>query len=428
MPKAVLSNRIFMEASPEIQEKIRKELSYTIPAYRPDEPPITIRNMSLIRPGLISIPSGRMDLIPKDYEVVDKRVEVPIEMPEFRGVLRPSQQAIYEEIEDSAIINAWVSFGKTFTAIAIAGLFGQKTLVVCHTIPLMNQWVREVKKCYGFTPGIIGSNKFNDTTPIVVGSVRTLYKNMDRLHKSFGLVILDEMHHVSSPIFSRIIDKSCARYKIGLSGTIKRKDGKHVVFKDYFGQKIFKPPRENYMEPEVHVYKCEVRLPDGASIPWAKRINTVAYNEDYQHTIALIASAYAARGHKVLAVSDRVALLDKCAELVGEKAISVTGKISHEERETLLKEIADGKKEILFGTQSIFSEGISLDNLSCLVLGTPINNEPLLTQLVGRVIRELEGKPQPVVVDINLKGNTARRQAQDRLGFYMKQGWKVKHL
>ena len=43
-------------------------------------------------------------------------------------------------------------------------------------------------------------------------------------------------------------------------------------------------------------------------------------------------------------------------------------------------------KNILFGTQSIFSEGISLNDLSCLVLGTPINNEPLLTQLIGRVI------------------------------------------
>jgi superfamily II DNA or RNA helicase len=369
-----------------------------------------------------------MDLIPEGYKIIDKRIEQIVEFPDFQGTLRPSQQAIYDEIEDSAIINAWVSFGKTFTALAIAGLFGQKTLVVTHTVPLRNQWVREIENQYGFTPGIIGSGKFNTSTPIVVGNVQSLYKCMDRIYKTFGTVILDEMHHVSSPTFSRILDKSCARYKLGLSGTIRRKDGKHVVFKDYFGQKLFQPPKENYMTPIIHVYPSSVRLPDGASVPWAKRINAVAYNEEYQHSVAMIASAYAAKGHNVLVVSDRVTFLKKCAELVGDNATCITGEVDHEEREVLLEAVGTKGKNILFGTQSIFCEGISKNELSCIVLATPINNEPLLTQLIGRVIRKMEGKLQPVVIDINLKGNTAKRQNQERLGFYMKMGWEIKKL
>lgn len=427
MKKAVLSNRIFMEVDPELQKKLREELSYTIPAYRMDEPPITIRNMALVKTGLVSIPSGRLDLIPEGYNIVDKRILNPVEFPEFQGTLRPSQQEIYDDIEDSAIINAWVSFGKTFTALAIAGKLGQKTLVVTHTIPLRNQWVREIKKVYGFEPGIIGSGKFNISTPIVVGNVQSLYKQMPQIYKEFGLVILDEMHHVSSPTFSRILDKSCARYKIGLSGTLQRKDGKHVVFRDYFSNTIYKPPRENYMTPIVHIIKSETRLPDGASVPWAKRVNAIAYDENYQHSISLISSAYAAAGHKVLVVSDRVGFLKNCAELVGEKAICITGECAHEERERLLDIFGQDTNQ-LYGTQSIFSEGISKNELSCLVLGTPINNEPLLTQLVGRILRLQENKLQPVVVDINLKGATAKRQAAERLGFYMKQGWEIKQL
>ena len=93
-----------------------------------------------------------------------------------------------------------------------------------------------------------------------------------------------------------------------------------------------------------------------------------------------------------------------------------------------MSEIRDGKKKILFGTQAIFSEGISLNNLSCLILGTPINNEPLLTQLIGRVIRKEENKRDPVIVDIHLKGNTARKQASNRMGHYMKQGYAIKQL
>jgi len=426
--KAVVSNRIYMECTAELQKQIDDELTYAIPTHNPLDPPQMIKNMGLIRNGLISMPIGRMDLIPDHYEIVDKRIEKPVEFPEFKFDLRPSQKDVYDEIEDNAIVNAWVSWGKTFTGLAIAGKLGQKTLVVTHTVSLRNQWAKEVKKVYGIEPGIIGSGQFNLDAPIVIGNTQTLYRNIDKIRKEFGTIILDEMHHVSSPTFSKILDTNYCRYKIGLSGTIERKDGKHVVFRDYFGSKLFKPPKENYMTPSVHLVHSEIRFMDGAKIPWANRVTKLANDEEYRHTIAMLAAGYAAKGHKVLVVSDRVGFLKTCAELTGEKAVCVTGEVSHEEREKLVDRILYGDANVLYGTQAIFSEGISVDNLSCLILGTPVNNEPLLTQLVGRVIRKKEGKIDPVVVDIHLRGKTAQRQASNRVGFYMKQDWSMKYL
>ena len=426
--KAVISHRIYMECGADLQEKIDKELTYSIPTHNPLDPPQIIKNMGIIRNGLVSLPIGRTDLIPSHYEIVDKRVNKPVDFPDFKFDLRPSQQAVYDEIEDNSIINAWVSWGKTFTGLAIAGKLGQKTLVITHTVPLRNQWAKEVKKVYGFEPGIIGSGRFEIDSPIVIGNTQTLYRNIEKIRKEFGTIILDEMHHVSSPTFSKLLDTNYCRYKIGLSGTIERKDGKHVVFRDYFGNTLFKPPKENYMTPTVHIVPSEIRFMDGAKIPWANRVTKLATDEEYQHTISMLAAAYAARGHKVLVVSDRVSFLKRCAELTGDKAICVTGEVSHEDRETLVDEILYGDKEVLYGTQAIFSEGISVDTLSCLILGTPVNNEPLLTQLVGRVIRKKEGKIDPVIIDIHLKGNTARKQASNRVGFYMKQGWNMKYL
>lgn len=278
-----------------------------------------------------------------------------------------------------------------------------------------------------FTPGIIGSGKMQTDTPIVVGNVQTLNKKIDEIRDLFGTVVLDEMHHVSSPTFSKIVDKLPAQYKIGLSGTLKRKDGKHVVFNDYFGFDVHIPPKENYMVPEVVTINSDIRFPDGTRMPWAKRVNMVAYNEEYQHLVAQLASIYAAKGHKVLVVSDRVQLLKNCAELTGEKAICVTGEMDHELRGPELDKIKDDKADILYGTQSIFSEGISLNELSVLILGTPINNEPLLIQLIGRVIRKKEGKQTPVIVDINLKGKTAARQAKARMAVYLQEGYNVKN-
>jgi superfamily II DNA or RNA helicase len=284
-----------------------------------------------------------------------------------------------------------------------------------------------VKKVFGVVPGIIGSGQFDIDHSFVIGNVQTLYRRINSIKDVFGTIILDEMHHVSSPTFTRIVDASKARYKIGLTGTMERKDGRHVIFRDYFSTTVYKPPKENYLVPKVHIVKSGVRFPDGANTPWASRINAIAYNWEYQNMIALLAANYAAKGHKVLVVSDRVDFLKQGHKLVGENSICVTGEIPHEQRPAMIKELFNDK-DILFGTQSIFSEGISLDCLSCIILATPINNEPLLTQLIGRIIRIYEGKPQPIIVDIHLVGNTARRQANARMGYYMKQGYEVETI
>ena len=426
--KAVISNRIYLEVTDAYKEVLSKELTYTIPSFSKNDPPIVIKNMARIQSNLVSIPIGRTDLIPNDYEIVDKRVNLPVEFPEFKFDLRASQQEVYDEVEDNCIINAWVSWGKTFTGLAIAGKLGQKTLIIVHTVPLRNQWAAEVEKVYGITAGVIGSGRFDVSSPVVIGNTQSLYRRIPDIRREFGTVILDEMHHVSSPTFSKVVDTNYARYKIGLSGTIERKDGKHVVFRDYFGQKVIKPPKENYMTPSVLVYRSEVRFMDGSNIPWANKVTQLAYNEEYLHTVAMLAAFYAEKGHKVLVVSDRVHFLQTCAELAGEKAVCVTGEVPHEDRKKLMSKISDGKADILCGTQAIFSEGISLDDLSCLILGTPVNNEPLLTQLIGRVIRKKEGKKNPIVIDIHLKGNTARRQASNRIGYYMKQGYQIQEL
>lgn len=424
--KAVLSNRIYLEVSDEYQQYLDKELTYSIPPRRPIDPPIIIKNMGVIRRGLVTIPVGRTDLIPEDYEVKDKRVDSPIQPLDFKFTLRDSQQSVYDEVQDSCIINAWVSWGKTFTALAIANKLAQKTLIVTHTLALRGQWEKEIKKVFGVTAGVIGSGKFDIDSPFVVGNIQTLYRNIDKIAGEFGTLILDEMHHVSSPTFTRIIDASRARYKIGLTGTMQRKDGRHVIFRDYFSQNVLKPPRENYLTPRVDIVKSGIRFLDG-NVDWATRINSLAYDWEYQNMIGMLAASYAAKGHKVLLVSDRVDFLKSCTRLIGDNAICVTGEIPHEERPAMIKRVFD-ESDILCGTQSIFSEGISVDCLSCLILGTPVNNDPLLTQLIGRIIRIREGKLQPVIVDIHLDGRTARKQASARMGYYMRQGYEVSEV
>lgn len=425
--KAIISNRIYLDANQGLMEKLSAALTYTIPSPTPRRLPEILKTFNRINSRVCSIPVGRLDLIPPEYEIIDKRALVPVEFPEFKFSLRESQQLVYNAVKDNTILNAPVSWGKTFTAIALAKKLGQKTLIIAHNTMLRDQWIAEVEKTLNIEAGIIGSSKLNIDPIIVVGNVQSVTKKAKEIAETFGTVILDEMHHVSADTFSEIIDKSRARYKIGLSGTLIRKDKKHVIFNDYFGFNTIKPEKENYMEPTVVIAETEITLPPGRA--WAARITALeVYNPGYQDLIVALADSAAKKGHKVLVVGSRVDFLKTCTSKTTQPSTAITGETVFSERTRLLSLLDTEKLNIIFGTMSIFSEGISQNSLSCLILATPINNESLLTQLIGRVCRLKEGKPAPLVIDINLKGTTARTQQQIRVKHYIENGYTIKRL
>jgi len=422
-----------MTVEPSMYKYLDKELTYHIPSYNEPEKFVSIKNLKVINYNiaggkmLVAFPVGRIDLIPKTFEIVDKRAYNYLEdFPKFKFELRPSQQEIHDEVEDNCIINAKVGYGKTFTALAIAAKLQQKTLVVTHTVALRNQWEKEVVNTLGIKPGVIGSGKFNMDSHVVVANIQSLIKHVGRISREFGTVILDEMHHVSSPTFSKVIDAMFCRYKIGLSGTIERKDQKHVVFKDYFGSKLFKPDKENTMVPEVHVINSGIYFSDSSGASWAEKINVLKESYLYKDLVVALADKYASEGHKVIVVSDRVDFLRACNHNSTYPSDLIIGEVK--DRDEIIRKIFEDEIDQVWGTQSLVSEGLSINPLSCLILATPLNNMPLLEQLIGRIIREYPDKLKPVVVDIRLEGNTVSRQYNNRLGHYMKEGYEIKFI
>ena len=422
-----------MTVEPSMYKYLDKELTYHIPSYNEPEKFVSIKNLKVINYNiaggkmLVAFPVGRIDLIPKNFEIVDKRAYNYLEdFPKFKFELRPSQQEIHDEVEDNCIINAKVGYGKTFTALAIAAKLQQKTLVVTHTVALRNQWEKEVVNTLGIKPGVIGSGKFNMDSHVVVANIQSLIKHVGRISREFGTVILDEMHHVSSPTFSKVIDAMFCRYKIGLSGTIERKDQKHVVFKDYFGSKLFKPDKENTMVPEVHVINSGIYFSDSSGASWAEKINVLKESYLYKDLVVALADKYASEGHKVIIVSDRVEFLRACNHNSTYPSDLIIGEVK--DRDEIIRKIFEDEIDQVWGTISLVSEGLSINPLSCLILATPLNNMPLLEQLIGRIIREYPDKLKPVVVDIRLEGNTVSRQYNNRLGHYMKEGYEIKFI
>jgi superfamily II DNA or RNA helicase len=422
---AVLSNKIYLPYSKELKEALAIELTYKIPNPRPGGKPITLRNYSVINNKLIAFPIGRTDLIPKSYKIIDKRSIIPVSMPEFSFKLRESQEEIYNILEDNYIINAKPGWGKTITALAIIKKLNNKTLIVTHTTKLRDQWAEEIKAGFKFSPSIIGSGKFSIHTPIVVSNIQTLVKHTQELRDAFGTIIIDECHHIPASTFQIILDKLSARYKIGLSGTLSRKDKKHMLIFDYISKKVYIPKKENVMEPLIIVYKTNIRIPGNHLIPWANRVNELTDRKDYRQVVKSLAIAQAERGHKVLVVSDRIKFLEEVSSDI-ENSICITSQTQNQKE--LENQLRDGTKNILFGSIGIYKEGISINQISSLVLATTISNEPLIVQLVGRIIRQFEGKLRPEVIDIVLDCPTGRKQFETRLRAYRSEQYEIRYL
>lgn len=380
----------------------------------------TIKNYKILPKGIISVPQGRMDLVPEGYEVIDKRVLNPVPFPKPVFALREDQQVIYDEVDDTCFINALVGWGKTFTALHIAHKLGQKTLVITHTASLRDQWIEEVETLFNMRAGVIGGGIYDiEDHAIVVGNIQSIVKYLPELSKEFGFIILDEAHHCPASTFAATIDSFHARYRLALSGTMNRKDGKHVVFKDYFGPKLLRPEQANTLTPTVRIIRSGLTLKPGA--PWVDKMTDLLSSENYQQFIAGLTSLEIDNGYQVLVVASRVEFLRKVKEYVGEDCLLVTG--TEGDRKAAKEQLLSGEKRAIAGSRQIFSEGISINTLSCLILAEPMSNDSLLEQLVGRIQRMHPEKLNPLVVDINFSGFADKKQNNDRLGFYMRKGW-----
>jgi len=132
--------------------------------------------------------------------------------------------------------------GKTFLGLQAIADAGVATLVVAPTIDLMNQWHATLTNAFGDQLlegiGVLGGGT-HEITAITVTTYDSAYRYINEYGDRFGLLIADEEHHLPAPTYRQIPEMSLAPYRLGLTATYERADGKHELLDDLFGPVVY---------------------------------------------------------------------------------------------------------------------------------------------------------------------------------------------
>ena len=129
--------------------------------------------------------------------------------------------------------------GKTYVAEEAIARTGRSSLVVVPTLDLMTQWYDRLSTV--FAPqeiGLIGG-KFHEPRDLTVTTYDSAYMHMDRLGNRWGMLVFDECHHLPGPSYMYAAEFSLAPYRLGLTATLERADGRHTLLADLIGPTIY---------------------------------------------------------------------------------------------------------------------------------------------------------------------------------------------
>jgi superfamily II DNA or RNA helicase len=144
-------------------------------------------------------------------------------------------------IEKRGIIVLPTGTGKTEVALSIMGKLAVSTLIVAPVRDLMYQWHRRIKTSLGYNAGIIG-DQIMDVRDISCTTYASAAIHMERLGDRFKFIVFDECHHLPGPVRGDAARMSCAPWRLGLTATPERSDGKDNELTDLIGPITYRMP------------------------------------------------------------------------------------------------------------------------------------------------------------------------------------------
>lgn len=362
---------------------------------------------------------------------------------EFSGSIRPSQEPVVNSFllptPRDGVISLQTGGGKTVCALYIASQLKLPTLVLVHSGFLKDQWVERIqaflpKARIGTIQGEVLDIKNKD---IVVGMLQTISMKEfpPKTFSGFGLVIVDECHHIASETFVQAIPKLTSKHMLGLSATPERKDKLMHVINWCLGPMLYQSNSAEKVDDGVKVEVLEFATEDAefnriiknqAGVMFTSlMINKLTeFEARNAKIIELLKDVFEEENRQILVLSDRVEHTKKLFELLPPEIQAHTGILARGMKPAMRTEFCESKR-ILISTYQLVKEGFDLASLNTLVMATP---RPDVEQIVGRILRVEKSKRsvEPLILDI--VDSTFRRQFQERLKLYRERSYAVQKV
>ncbi|HEY5464814.1 MAG TPA: DEAD/DEAH box helicase [Hanamia sp.] len=333
--------------------------------------------------------------------------------------------------KEIGIISAPPGSGKTLIGLAIVANKKQPALIIVHRKQIFDQWIERIQSFLGIAKPFIGkieSGQQKIGTHITVAMIQSLatVDSSNELFNSFGLIIIDECHHVPAKTFRQVIRNFSSYYLYGLTATPIRKNNDEKLIFIHIGEVIHEvkfSKENNSPSKKISVIIRET----GLSVPFN-------YTTDKPETLYQIVIHDSARnklivddikreannGRKVLVLTERKSHIGTLHQYLKNsyEVITISGEDSQSARNSKLKQINEGHFQVLISTGQFLGEGSDIDKLECLILAYPFAFEGKLIQYIGRVQRE---EITPVIYDYrDINIDYLEKQFRQRNRYYKK--------
>lgn len=357
----------------------------------------------------------------------------------------------------NGILHATTAFGKTVTAAAIIARKKVNTLILVHSKALLKQWhdrlteflnidypKHEEKNKRGrrkvFSP--IGCFDSSGNTLHGIIDIALIQSCLDEdgvkpFVQDYGMVIVDECHHVSSITFEQVLMSIKVHTIYGLTATPIRKDGHQPIifmqcgpirFSTDVKSQMAKQSFDRFLIPRFTSYNSI--LEDRLSI--ATLYKYISEDEIRNNLIVEDICKAVNTGRTPIILTNRTAHVSVLAEKLNatiKNVISLTGAgTTREKREAMqrLQTIPDSEQLVIVATGKYVGEGFDYPRLDTLFLALPISWKGLLTQYAGRLHREYEGKKDVRIYDyIDIHEPICDSMYRKRLKGYAAIGYKT---
>jgi len=345
------------------------------------------------------------------------RESYPSIRTKFVGSLREKQVEVRQEAiqllnkNGSLLLALHVGFEKSVLSLELACKIKLRTMIVVHRILLIHQWIESIHKYCDGKATACTFDKYDDDSDFLVLNVLNIPKLTEAQLQSFGFIIIDECHLISTEHFSKSLQHLTPRYLVGLSATPYRNDGMDKIMDLYFGTERI----TRKLQIEHVVYKIQtsfvppiIQMRNG-QLDWNHIIEAQSNHPSRNDMIMRLVDLYPDR---------HILILCKRKEQGNHLLKVLTERQHHVTRLMGTDKSFDKNARIVVATINKAGVGFSHDVLDTLILAADV--EEYYIQYLGRITRRPDVKP--MIFDIIDQNPTLQRHFQTRRKVYKEIG------